>query len=62
MTKLDKLRYGGTDKPWLNGDRRAYTVLSMARLFIRIKASSLIILSSIYEQKLTEYVVNLSVT
>ena len=48
MTKLDKLRYGWTDKP-------SFNVLSSASLFSSIEASSVLLLSPFYEQKMPEY-------
>ena len=67
MIKLDKLRYGWTDKPcfkqwWTSLQGESFTVLNMASLFIRIEASLVLFLSPFYEQKFLKYVLNLCVT
>ena len=67
MTKLDKLRYGWTDKPcfkrwWTSLQGDSFTVLSTASVFIRIEASLVFILSPFYEQKVPKYVLNICMT
>ena len=67
MIKLDKLRYGWTDKPcfkrwWTSLQGESFTVLNTASLFSSIEASSVLFLSPFHEQKMAKNVLNLCVT